>query len=75
MEQAFALLRDYARNHNLRLADLAQTFIDGTQTMADQTAAPLRRSSAPTGQVRRQPRPAAPHTAPRNGPPADRQPT
>src|SRR5712692_5142388 len=24
MEQAFVLLRDYARNHNLRLADLAQ---------------------------------------------------
>src|SRR6266478_3256762 len=34
MEQAFALLRDYARNRNLRLADLAQAFIDGTQTMA-----------------------------------------
>jgi transcriptional regulator with GAF, ATPase, and Fis domain len=75
MEQAFALLRDYARNHNLRLAGLAQAFIDGTQTMADQTAAPRRLISAPTGQVRRQPRPVAPHTPPRNGPPADKQPT
>jgi hypothetical protein len=53
MEQAFALLRDYARNHNLRLADLAQAFIDGTQTMADQTAAARRLITAPTGQVRR----------------------
>jgi transcriptional regulator with GAF, ATPase, and Fis domain len=75
MEQAFALLRDYARNHNLRLAGLAQAFIDGTQTMADQTAPARRLISAPTGQVRRQPRPAAPHTPPRNGPPADKQPT
>jgi transcriptional regulator with GAF, ATPase, and Fis domain len=33
MEQAFRLLRDYARSHNLRLADLAQAFIDGTQAM------------------------------------------
>ena len=33
MEQAFNLLRDYARNRNLRLADLAQAFIDGTQTL------------------------------------------
>jgi transcriptional regulator with GAF, ATPase, and Fis domain len=33
MEQAFLLLRDYARNHNLRLAELAQAFIDGNQTI------------------------------------------
>jgi hypothetical protein len=36
MGQAFVLLRDYARKHNLRLAELAQAFIDGTQTIADQ---------------------------------------
>jgi transcriptional regulator with GAF, ATPase, and Fis domain len=37
MEQAFVLLRDYARNNNLRLAELAQAFIDGTQAMIGQT--------------------------------------
>src|SRR5258707_10044440 len=66
MEQAFALLRDYARNRNLRLADLAQAFIDGTQTVADQTAAALPRTAAHSGQPRPGPRPASP----RNGPPA-----
>ena len=30
MEQAFATLRDHARNHNLRLADVADDVIDGT---------------------------------------------
>jgi transcriptional regulator with GAF, ATPase, and Fis domain len=34
MDQAFTTLRAYARNHNLRLSDLAQAFIDGT-TPAD----------------------------------------
>jgi hypothetical protein len=29
--QAFSILRSYARNCNLRLADLAQAFIDGTE--------------------------------------------
>ena len=36
MEQAFSLLRDQARNRNLRLADLAQAFIDGTQSLPSQ---------------------------------------
>jgi GAF domain-containing protein len=30
MEQAFAVLRNYARNHNLRLADVATDVINGT---------------------------------------------
>jgi AmiR/NasT family two-component response regulator len=30
MEQAFAILRSHARNNNLRLADLANSVIDGT---------------------------------------------
>jgi AmiR/NasT family two-component response regulator len=30
MEQAFTLLRTYARNHNLRLIDVAQQIIDRT---------------------------------------------
>ena len=30
MEQSFSRLRNHARNHNLRLADVAQRVIDGT---------------------------------------------
>ena len=30
MSEAFARLRNYARNHNLRLTDVAQAAIDGT---------------------------------------------
>ncbi len=30
MNQAFSVLRAYARNRNLRLSDLAQAFVDGT---------------------------------------------
>jgi hypothetical protein len=30
MDEAFALLRGYARSHNLRLADVAISVIDGT---------------------------------------------
>jgi transcriptional regulator with GAF, ATPase, and Fis domain len=33
MDQAFRLLRDHARNRNLRLADLAQSFIDGSANL------------------------------------------
>jgi transcriptional regulator with GAF, ATPase, and Fis domain len=38
MGQTFSLLRDFARNRNLRLSDLAQAFIDGTETLAGITA-------------------------------------
>src|ERR1700736_2037053 len=34
MDQAFNLLRDFARARNLRLSDLAQAFIDGSETLA-----------------------------------------
>jgi len=34
MEQAFELLRDYARAHNFRLGDLARSFVDGTEVLA-----------------------------------------
>jgi len=37
MDQAFNLLRDYARNRNLRLSDLAQAFVDGSETLASPT--------------------------------------
>jgi transcriptional regulator with GAF, ATPase, and Fis domain len=33
METAFTALRGYARAHNLRLSDLARTFIDGTEPL------------------------------------------
>jgi transcriptional regulator with GAF, ATPase, and Fis domain len=34
MDQAFSLLRNYARNRNLRLSDLAQAFVDGSEALA-----------------------------------------
>ncbi len=52
MNQAFSLLRDHARARNLRLSDLAQAVIDGTQTLTGQAAT---RPRQPAGQV--QPRP------------------
>ena len=41
MTQAFILLRNAARNRNLRLSDLAQAFIDGTEPITGHTAATL----------------------------------
>jgi transcriptional regulator with GAF, ATPase, and Fis domain len=38
MDQAFSLLRDSARSRNRRLSDLAQAFIDGTETLTTPTA-------------------------------------
>jgi transcriptional regulator with GAF, ATPase, and Fis domain len=35
MEQAFAMLRDYSRNSNRRLADVAQGLVEGSETLAD----------------------------------------
>jgi GAF domain-containing protein len=56
MDQAFRLLREYARSRNLRLSDLAQTFIDGSQTVTGLTAS--RPQGLPgTGQAGHQPRP------------------
>ena len=47
MDQAFNLLRDYARARNLRLSDLAQAFIDGSETVTGLTASRPRRRLAP----------------------------
>jgi len=33
MDQAFNLLRDFARHRNLRLSDLAQSFVDGNENL------------------------------------------
>ena len=38
MDEAFALLRGYARNHNRRLSDLAQTVVDGSDQIPPATA-------------------------------------
>ena len=35
MEQGFSALRSYARNHNLRLADVANDVVTGTLRSAD----------------------------------------
>jgi transcriptional regulator with GAF, ATPase, and Fis domain len=56
MDQAFSLLREYARARNLRLSDLAQAFIDGTQTVTGPAARGPRRLSE-AGQVGQQPQP------------------
>ncbi len=56
MDQAFSLLREYARTRNLRLSDLAQAFIDGSETVAGLTTSrPQRLPGA--GQAGYQPRP------------------
>jgi transcriptional regulator with GAF, ATPase, and Fis domain len=34
MDQAFAILREHARTRNLRLSELAQAFVEGTDTLA-----------------------------------------
>jgi len=38
MDQAFTLLRDHARARNRRLSDLAQAFVDGSETLSGLTA-------------------------------------
>jgi AmiR/NasT family two-component response regulator len=55
MDQAFSILRGAARNRNLRLADLAQAFVDGTESVTGQTSATPPQPAA--GQVQPAPRP------------------
>src|SRR5450755_1442954 len=40
VNQAFALLRDQARNRNQRLSDLARAFVDGTQAISGPSGSP-----------------------------------
>jgi GAF domain-containing protein len=42
MEQSFATLRNHARNHNLRLSDVAQSVIDSSLTASELDAAPAK---------------------------------
>jgi len=37
MDQAFSLLRDFARARNRRLSELSQAFVEGTETLSDRT--------------------------------------
>jgi GAF domain-containing protein len=60
MDQAFNLLRDYARTRNLRLSDLAQAFIDGSQTLTGLTTARPAKRHHGTAQATHQPRPDSP---------------
>jgi transcriptional regulator with GAF, ATPase, and Fis domain len=60
MDQAFNLLRDYARNRNLRLSDLAQAFIDGSETLASPTVTRPPQRASGTGQQRRDAGPGLP---------------
>jgi GAF domain-containing protein len=61
MDQSFNLLRDFARARNLRLSDLSQAFIDGSETLAGLTAVrPRQRPPGPgpvPGPVPHPPRP------------------
>jgi len=60
MDQAFGLLRDYARARNLRLSDLAQAFIDGSQTLTGLTTTRPAQRQPGTGRAHHQPRPDSP---------------
>jgi hypothetical protein len=55
-DQAFTLLRGQARARNLRLSDLAQAFIDGSETLTGPTASRPRPRLPGAGQ-HHQPRP------------------
>jgi GAF domain-containing protein len=55
MDQAFSVLRDYARSRNRHLSDLARAMVDGTETIPGQ-AATTRQRWPRAGQTRDQPR-------------------
>jgi GAF domain-containing protein len=57
MNQAFSLLRGHARSRNLRLSDLAEAVIDGSETLTSLTAAKPQQRLPGAGQARHQPRP------------------
>ncbi len=61
MDQAFAILRDHARNTNQRLSDVARDFIDGTQPVARSATSGERQGRpGPRPPRPRQPRPGSP---------------
>ena len=58
VNQAFALLRDQARNRNERLSDLARAFVEGTQPITVPVSGSPRTSRPGRRQPRPEPRPA-----------------
>ncbi len=57
MDQAFSLLRGFARSRNLRLSDLARAIVDGTETLTSLTAGRPQQRLPGISQAPRQPRP------------------
>jgi hypothetical protein len=57
MDQAFGLLRDRARVSNRRLSDLAQAFVDGSESLAALNAGSFGQRLPGDGHGRQQPRP------------------
>jgi len=57
MAQAFSLMRDHARARNLRLADVAQSVIYGSETVTGLTAISSPQRLRRAEQTRQQPRP------------------
>jgi transcriptional regulator with GAF, ATPase, and Fis domain len=57
MDQSFTLLRDRARTSNRRLSDLAQAFVDGTETITGPAASRSRQGVPGDGKARQRPRP------------------
>jgi transcriptional regulator with GAF, ATPase, and Fis domain len=55
MGQAFSLLRGHARARNLRLSDLAQAFIDGSEPLPGPTASATQQHTPGAGPARHQP--------------------
>jgi transcriptional regulator with GAF, ATPase, and Fis domain len=53
MQQAFCLLRDYARDRNRRLADVALGFVEGTEPLTSQAAVKSRQQRRPGGRPSR----------------------
>ncbi len=66
MDQAFNLLRDRARTSNLRLSDLAQAFIEGTETLTALKASRSRQLPPHDGQPHQPHQPHRPGSRPRS---------
>ncbi len=60
MAQAFSLLRDYARDRNRRLVDVAQAFVDGAEPVTSPAGGMPRQRSRIADGSPSQPRPAPP---------------
>jgi len=56
MDQAFNLLRDFARTRNLRLSDVAQALIDGSETLTGMTTGRSQKQCHDAGRTHLQPR-------------------